>query len=150
MRIVITGAGGQLGRSLQTALTEDQVCPLSRTNGDVTDIQIIDRIAGWEPNVVIHAAAMTDVDGCERNPDAAFRVNGWGTRNVALACQQAGAAMVYISTDYVFDRTKGSPYTEWDVPNPISVYGVSKLAGECDVRQILDRFWIVRTAWVYR
>lgn len=149
-RIVITGAGGQLGRSLQETLAGEQVLALTHADGDVADPGIIDRIAGWQPDVVIHTASMTDVDGCERNPDAAFRVNGLGTRNVALACQQTGAAMVYISTDYVFDGTRGSPYTEWDTPNPISVYGASKLAGERYVEQLLDRFWIVRTAWVYR
>lgn len=151
MRIAITGANGQLGRSLQETLADEQVLALTRANGgDVADTRIIDRLAGWQPDVVIHAAAMTNVDGCERDPDTAFRVNGLGTRNVALACQQAGAAMVYISSDYVFDGTKGSPYTEWDTPNPISVYGASKLAGEDYVKQLLGRFWIVRTAWLYR
>lgn len=150
LRIVITGAGGQLGRSLQEVLLRDEVWPLSHADGDVTDVRIIDRITGWHPDVVIHTAAMTDVDGCERNPDTALRVNALGTRNVALACQQAGAAMVYISTDYVFDGTQDRPYMEWDMPHPISVYGASKLAGERYVEQLLNRFWIVRTAWVYR
>ncbi len=150
MRIVITGAGGQLGRSLQEVLAGQQVLPLIHADGDVSDPRIIARIAGWQPDVVIHAAAMTDVDGCERDPDAAFCVNGLGTRNVALACQQAGAAMVYISTDYVFDGTKGRPYDEWDLPNPINTYGASKLIGEDYVKQLLNRFWIVRTAWIYR
>ncbi len=150
MRIAITGADGQLGRSLQETLTEDQVWALTHQDGDVTHPDIIERIAGWEPDVVIQAAAMTDVDGCERNPDAAFRVNALGTRNVALACQHAGAAMLYVSTDYVFDGTKGEPYNEWDTPNPLSVYGASKLAGERYVEQLLDQFWIVRTAWVFR
>ncbi|MFQ5855587.1 MAG: dTDP-4-dehydrorhamnose reductase [Anaerolineae bacterium] len=150
MRIVITGAGGQLGRSLQEILTDEQILPLTHADGNVTRTQIIDQIASWQPNVVIHAASMTDVDGCERNPDAAFRANALGTRNVALACQRADAAMLYVSTDYVFDGTKDSPYTEWDTPNPINVYGASKLAGEDYVKQLLDRFWIVRTAWLYR
>lgn len=149
-RIVVTGAGGQVGRSLQKILSDQDVLPLGHADGDVTDPDIIDRIAGWQPDVVIHAAAMTDVDGCERNPDAAFRVNGLGTRNVAVACQQAGAAMVYVSTDYVFDGKSSRPYWEWDTPKPISVYGASKLAGERYVKQLLNRFWIVRTAWVYR
>jgi dTDP-4-dehydrorhamnose reductase len=150
MRIFITGRDGQLGRSLLDILTDDQVLAVDLDDGDVTDTNIIHQIAEWRPDVVIHGAAMTSVDGCERDPDAAFRVNGLGTRNVALACQQADAAMVYISTDYVFDGAKGSPYTEWDTPNPISIYGASKLAGESYVKQLLSRFWIVRTAWLYR
>lgn len=150
LRIFITGRDGQLGRSLLDILTDDQVLAVDIDDGDVTNPESIDQIAEWQPDVVIHAAALTNVDGCERDPDAAFRVNGLGTRNVALGCQQAGAAMLYISTDYVFDGAKGSPYTEWDDPNPISMYGASKLAGESYVKQLLNRFWIVRTAWVYR
>lgn len=149
-RIALTGANGQLGRSLRDVLHDRDVLALTRADGDVTNPDVIERIAGWRPDVVIHAAAMTDVDGCERDPDAAYRVNALGTRNVAVACQQVGAALVYVSTDYVFDGTKGAPYTEWDTPNPISVYGASKLAGEVYVKQLLNRLWIVRTAWVYR
>jgi dTDP-4-dehydrorhamnose reductase len=150
LRIVITGANGQIGRSLQEILTAHQVLALTHSEGDITDFLTIDKIAGWQPDVVIHTATMTNVDGCERNPDAAFRINALGTRNVALACQQADAALVYLSTDYVFDGAKGSPYAEWDTPNPINVYGASKLAGERYVEQLLNCFWIVRTAWVYR
>lgn len=150
MRVAITGADGQLGRSLQQILDAESMLPLTRATGDVTDTGTINTIADWQPDVVVHAAAMTDVDGCEQDPEAAFCVNGIGTRNVALACQRAGAAMLYVSTDYVFDGTKGAPYSEWDVANPISVYGASKLAGETYVQHLLNRFWIVRTAWVYR
>lgn len=149
MRIAITGADGQLGQSLQAILGAEPVLALTRATGDVTDPRTIEVIADWQPDTVVHAAAMTNVDGCERDPEAAFRVNGIGTRNVALACQQAGAAMLYVSTDYVFDGTKGAPYWEWDATNPISVYGASKLAGETYVHHLLNRFWIVRTAWVY-
>ncbi len=150
LRILITGANGQLGRSLQEVLTTDELLPLPHADADVTDPTVVERIASWRPDVVIHAAAMTDVDGCERNPDAAYRVNALGTRNVAVACQEANAAMVYISTDYVFDGTKGDAYWEFDAPNPLSAYGASKLAGEQIVQQLLNRFWIVRTAWLYR
>jgi dTDP-4-dehydrorhamnose reductase len=99
--------------------------------------------------VVIHAAAMTDVDGCERDPDAAYRINGLGTQNVALACQRCGAAMVCVSTNEVFDGTKGEPYREFDQPNPINAYGRSKLAGELITQALLNRFYVVRTAWLY-
>jgi len=99
--------------------------------------------------VVIHAAAMADVDGCERNPDLAFRVNTLGTQNVALACAHCGAALVHISTNDVFDGRLGRPYYEWDRPAPESVYGRSKAAAELYVRSLLNRFYIVRTAWLY-
>ncbi len=148
-RIVITGAHGQLGRSLCQLFDPQYTLALTHQDGDVTNPTVIDRIAGWRPTVVIHTAAMTHVDACEQDPDSAFRVNALGTRNIALACQRAGAAMVYISTDYVFDGTKDAPYTEWDTPNPINVYGASKLAGEHFVQHLLQQYWIVRTAWVF-
>lgn len=146
-RIAITGARGQLGTSLQRVLKE--VIPLNRPRYDVTEGGIVSSIANLAPEVVIHTAAMTNVNACELDPDAAYRVNALGTRNVALACQQCGAAMVYISTDYVFDGAKSEPYLEFDQPNPINIYGKSKLAGEHFVRHLLDRFYIVRTAWMY-
>jgi len=149
MRIVITGSKGQLGRSLQQALRSDELYLLDLPEHDVTEHDIIATVAEWSPDAVIHAAAMVDVDGCELNPDIAYRVNALGTQNVALACQRCGAAMVYISTDYVFDGTKGQPYLEFDQPNPISVYGRSKLAGEFYVQTLLDRFYIIRTAWLF-
>ena len=117
---------------------------------DVTDTERVLAIVGENrPDVVIHAAAYTDVDGCERDPDRAFRVNALGTWNVAAACRQSGAALVYISTDFVFDGEKGEPYTEYDVPRPIGCYGASKLAGETHVRALCPRHYIVRTAWLY-
>ncbi|HID86815.1 MAG TPA: dTDP-4-dehydrorhamnose reductase [Anaerolineae bacterium] len=149
MRIAITGAKGQLGTSLRNVLAGETLLLMDLPDHDITGVDVIPAIADFAPHVVIHAAAMTDVDGCELNPDAAFRVNALGTRNVALACQRCGAAMVYISTDYVFDGTKGEPYWEFDEPNPISIYGQSKLAGERTVQALLDRFYIVRTAWLY-
>jgi dTDP-4-dehydrorhamnose reductase len=98
---------------------------------------------------VIHTAALTDVDRCAREPLEAYRVNALGTQNVALACQRARAAMMYISTNEVFDGAKGSPYLELDPPHPINPYAASKLAGERYVEMLLDRFYIVRTAWLY-
>jgi dTDP-4-dehydrorhamnose reductase len=92
---------------------------------------------------------MTDVDGCERNPQAAYRVNTWGTQNVAVACNRLGAAMLHISTNDVFDGTLGRAYYEWDRPAPRSVYAESKAAAEFYVRTLLNRFYIVRTAWLY-
>jgi len=116
---------------------------------DITSEETISFLIRWAPALVIHAAAMTDVDGCERDPDAAFSVNGQGTRNVALACQRAGATLVCISTDYVFDGTKDEPYLESDEPHPINIYGESKLEGERHVQELLRHYYIVRTAWLY-
>jgi len=149
MRIAITGAKGQLGRSLQEAFEGHELLLMDLPEYDVTGVGIVSQIADWAPEAVIHAAAMTDVDGCEREPEAAYRVNALGTRNVALACQRCGAPMLYVSTDYVFDGTSEEPYLEYDEPNPESIYAKSKLAGEEFVRELLMQFYIVRTAWLY-
>jgi dTDP-4-dehydrorhamnose reductase len=149
MRIVITGAEGQLGSSLQRVLAAHELLPVDLPEHDVTDQEIIPTITTFQPQLVIHAAALTDVDGCERDPDSAFKVNAEGTRIVAEAGRLCDAALLYVSTDYVFDGTKGEPYLESDEPNPISVYGKSKLAGEAAVRDVLARHYIVRTAWLY-
>lgn len=149
MRVMVTGAGGQLGRALQQTLTQHELLALARAQLDVTDrAAVLDR-AEWQPDVIVHAAAMTDVDGCEHDPDRAYCVNALGTQNVALLAQRSGAVLCYVSTDYVYDGEKGTPYWEWDQPNPLSVYGASKLAGEWYVRNLLTRFYVVRTAWVF-
>jgi dTDP-4-dehydrorhamnose reductase len=149
MRIVITGAYGQLGKALQDVLERGDLLLVDLPEHDVTDPHITGTIAEFQPDLVIHAAAMTDVDGCERDPDGAFKVNAVGTGNVAEACRLCDAALLYVSTDYVFDGTKGQPYVESDEPNPICVYGRSKLAGERLVRDLVTRHYIVRTAWLY-
>lgn len=150
MKIAITGGKGQLGRELMRALGdkhETLVIDLPET--DITQPSEIETLASLAPDLIIHAAAMTDVDGCARDPNAAFRANALGTQNVALACQRAGAAMLYISTNEVFDGTKNSPYLELDEPRAINPYGASKLAGEHYVQMLLNRFYIVRTAWMF-
>jgi len=149
MRVVITGANGQLGRALQEALQEHELFLIDLPQHDVTDPRIVGTIAECSPDLVIHAAAMTDVDGCERDPDLAFRVNEVGTRNVAEVCRICDAGLLYVSTDYVFDGSKREPYLESDRPNPVCVYGKSKLAGEVVVRELLTRHYVVRTAWLY-
>jgi dTDP-4-dehydrorhamnose reductase len=149
MRLVITGALGQLGRSLQQALEGHTILLIDLPEHDVTEPKIVGTIEDFQPDLVIHAAAMTDVDGCEVNPDTAYKVNALGTQNVALACQRCDAPLLYVSTDYVFDGTKAEPYLEFNEPNPIGVYGRSKLAGELIVRDLLTRFYVVRTAWLY-
>ncbi|MCL4458492.1 MAG: dTDP-4-dehydrorhamnose reductase [Chloroflexi bacterium] len=150
MRIFITGSRGQLGVDLQKVLETQTLGLADLPDLDITDYEATLRaIEEFAPDVIIHAAALTNVDGCELDPDTAYRVNGLGTQSVALAAHQVGAAMVYISTDYVFDGKKGEPYLEFDEPNPINMYGKSKLAGERYVQMLLDRFYIVRTAWLY-
>ncbi len=150
MRIFITGNQGQLGRALNEALA-GEAC----TGCDLPEVDITDRaairaaISACAPDVVIHAAAWTDVDGCARDPERAYQVNALGTQNVALACAEVGAALVYISTNEVFDGTATEPYREWDAPHPINPYGRSKAAGEWLVSHLLTRFYIVRTAWLY-
>jgi dTDP-4-dehydrorhamnose reductase len=150
MRIAITGCKGQLGKALQEALAGHDLLCMDLPEHDICDGSAIRRTVGeFAPEVVVHCAAMTHVDGCERDPDAAYRINGLGTQNVALACQDVGAAMVYVSTNEVFDGRAAQPYLEWDSPNPIGAYGRSKLAGERFTQMLLTRFYIVRTAWLF-
>jgi dTDP-4-dehydrorhamnose reductase len=106
---------------------------------------VLQAVESLRPHVIVHAAAFTAVDDCERDPDRAFRINALGTRHVAEAARRVGAHLVYLSTDYVFDGTSPRPYVEWDHPNPRSVYGRSKLGGE---RECPDGTTIVRTSWV--
>ena len=151
MKVLVTGATGMLGRALGESLgPEHEVIALGRAGLDVTDPTATRAAFGRaRPDVVVHAGAWTDVDGCELAPDRAFRVNALGSRNVAVACHEAGAACCYISTDYVFDGDKPDPYTEFDQPNPISWYGASKLAGERYVQTLTPRHWIVRSSWLF-
>lgn len=152
MKILITGSKGQLGSELVDLLSKDnEVYGFDFEEMDITDkncvIEIISEIA---PDIVIHCAAFVDADGCETNIKDAFNVNTIGSGNVAIASKITKSTMVYISSDYVFDGEKNSPYLEYDIPNPISVYGISKYAGEQIVRHYLEKFFIVRTAWLYR
>ncbi len=150
MRIVITGSAGQLGQALQAELSNHDLFLIDLPDYDITDYRQVQQvIPAYRPDVVIHGAAMTNVDRCESEPDLAYRINALGTQNVALAAAQADSAMVYLSTDYVFDGTSDKPYLEWSQPNPQSVYGKSKLAGEYYVQTLLRRFYVVRTAWLY-
>ena len=140
-----------LGQDLSAYLcARNQVIPVGRQQMDVTDMgkasETIDR---EKPDLVIHAAAMTAVDECERQPALAFEVNAGGTRNVAQACREASIPLLFISTDYVFDGRKPTPYMEDDLPNPLNVYGRCKLEGEKHVSELVSRFWIVRTSWLF-
>lgn len=150
MRVLITGGRGQLGRDLQGSLNAHDVDAPSHGDLDVTDERACaDRIASFRPEVVVHCAALTDTTRCEREPDAAHAVNAAGARNVAAACREADASMVYIGTNEVFDGRKREPYVETDAPRPLNAYGASKLEGEQLVRQTLPQHYIIRTAWLY-
>jgi len=150
MRIFVTGYKGQLGQALQRTLAGETLAGCDLPELDIADRAAIGAaIGGFTPDVVIHAAAWTDVDGCARDPERAYRVNAIGTQNVALACARAGAALLYVSTNEVFDGSATQPYREWEPPQPINPYGRSKAAGEWFVRHLLTRFYIVRTAWLY-
>ncbi len=150
MRIAITGSNGQLGLALRRALGAHALMNIDLPAYDITDLDsILGAVRWFGPEIIIHTAAITDVDGCERDPELAYRVNVLGTRNMAVAAQQCSAPMVYISTDYVFDGAKDTPYWEWDTPNPLSVYARTKWLGEEQTRQLLERFYIVRVAWLY-
>lgn len=150
MRLFVTGCKGQLGRALTAALGDGELAGCDLPEVDITQPQAIAAaIAQFSPDVVIHAAAWTDVDGCARDPEKAFHSNALGTQNVALACDACGAAMLYVSTNEVFDGTTSEPYREWDALHPANPYGRSKAAGEWYVRHLLTRFYIARTAWLY-
>jgi dTDP-4-dehydrorhamnose reductase len=151
MRVLVTGAAGQLGADLVRTCTEagDDVTACTRAVLDLTDRDAVYQvILGVRPEVVIHAGAWTAVDACEAEPLRAFHVNALGTEWVADASRRAGAHLVAVSTDYVFDGTKAEPYHEWDRPNPQSAYGRSKWAGEHAVAVHAPGSCVVRTAWV--
>jgi len=158
-RVLVTGAGGQLGRYLVESLVRNGNQPrgIGAHAGpgidrvvDIGDPVAVDAaVNDFKPHLVIHAAAYTDVDGCERDPDRAMRVNGEGSANVANAAQAAGAWLLAVSTDFVFSGDGGAPYAEDAAPNPVSMYGTSKRAGEEAVFAADERFAVARTAWVY-
>lgn len=151
MKVLITGAGGQLGHDVGRACREagDEVIALDRSQLDVGSRDAVyQAVLSTRPTAVVHAGAWTAVDACEDDPDRAYRTNALGTRWVADASHRAGAYLCYVSTDYVFDGTKPTPYVEWDTPNPTSVYGRSKLGGEGEVRTHAPGAAVVRTSWV--
>lgn len=150
-RILITGHRGQLGSDLMSYFSDrGQVAGVDLPELDITNRAAVRNLVTLlRPSAVIHAAAYTDVDGCESNEGQAMAVNADGTENIAKACREVGAVMVYYSTDYVFDGRKPTPYVEEDTPDPKTAYGRSKLAGEERVRSIVDNHVIMRIAWVY-
>jgi dTDP-4-dehydrorhamnose reductase len=151
VRILVTGAGGQLGHDVVATAEAagDDVLALTHAGLDVTDrAAVLTAVTDWKPDAVFHCAAWTAVDACESDPNLAMAINGLAVRWVAEACDRAGAQLVHLSTDYVFDGTLDRPYHEYDRPNPLGVYGTSKLAGEREALVLGAAATIVRTSWV--
>ena len=149
MKVLITGAGGQLGQDLVAAFEGWEVVAADHARLDVADRdQALGAITSLCPDAVVHAAAWTAVDACEGDPDRAFRVNALGARHVADGCRRVGAHLCLISTDYVFDGASPAPYVEWDPIHPLSVYGRSKAAGEHEAVTLAPGATIVRTSWL--
>ena len=151
MRALVTGAGGQLGKAMLGCLSDWDVKGFTRAELDITDGRAVTAaVKEMHPDFVINCAAYTDVDGAERDVDAAMRVNGDAVKGLAAACREVGAALVHFSTDYVFDGTKQSAYTIFDDPDPLSVYGTSKLVGErLAILFASPKVFILRTSWLF-
>jgi dTDP-4-dehydrorhamnose reductase len=150
LRILVTGAGGQVGSEVAARLPHHEVVALDRSACDLADRHSVEQaVAAAAPAAVINCAAWTDVDGCEADPERAVLVNALGVRHLAAACARVGAHLVHVSTDYVFPGDKDGPYDEWDEPGPRSVYGRSKLGGEREVARHAGSWAIARTSWVF-
>ncbi len=152
MKTLVTGAKGMLGVDLCQTLQQEKhtILPTDIEEMDVrNEAKVFSVINDFKPDIVIHLAAMTDVDGCEKAPDATFLTNTIGTQNVALACQKLNIAMVYLCTGSVYDGTKHEPYIEYDTPNPLSIYAKSKYQGELAVLNLLHRYYIFYAGWMF-
>jgi dTDP-4-dehydrorhamnose reductase len=150
MKVLITGAGGQLGCALQATLTCHEIIALTRAELDVTRFNDVrEAIKAHRPDLVINAAAYTNVDGAEGDSEGAYKLNAVAPRNLAIATSDLNIPIIHASTDYVFDGLGEKPYHEYDLTNPLSVYGKSKLAGEQALASLNPRHYVVRTAWLY-
>ncbi|MBU4239936.1 MAG: dTDP-4-dehydrorhamnose reductase [Actinobacteria bacterium] len=150
MKILLTGSKGQLGTDFQLVSEGRHQVDGYDLDLDITDRGAVERrVADAAPDLVVNTAAFTNVDGAESDEIAAYRVNALGAQNLALGCQQAGIPLLHVSTDFVFNGDSGSPYTEFDRPDPRGVYGKSKYAGECYVAGLLNRYYICRTSWLF-
>jgi len=152
MKIAVIGANGQLGSDLTCAFTEngDEVSALTHADVEVTDIVLLSSVLRQlRPQIIVNTAAMHNVEKCEADPDRSFAVNGEGARNLALIAREIDSVLIHISTDYVFDGSKGAPYEESDRPFPLNVYGNTKLAGEYFVLSLHEKSFVVRTSALY-
>lgn len=157
-KILVTGCNGQLGRAIRTEyagketvfINTDVVAGEGVTALDIADVDAVMTLVRKErPAVIINCAAHTNVDGCEKEWDAAYRINALGPRNLSIAAAEVDAKMIHVSTDYVFEGNGTRPYTEFDAPNPVSAYGKTKLEGELFVKAFAKKYFIFRTAWLY-
>ncbi len=151
LSILVLGANGMLGNDLVKTLgLRHEVVGKDFNDFDITNKGITrEEILDILPQIVVNSAGFTNVDGCETEVEKAFLVNAEGTKNVALACEEGKIKLVHISTDYVFDGKKKNPYLEDDIPNPLNIYGKSKLKGEQYIKEIMEDFLVVRTEWLY-
>ena len=152
-KILITGSQGQLGKALNKFYADNQEVQLINTDVGELDITneeaVMEKVLSIHPDVIINCAAHTQVDKCEEEQDKAYLINAIGPKNLSEAANQVGAVIVHLSSDYVFDGAKNRPYVEGDKYNPQSIYGKTKLEGEEFVRKIAEKYYIVRTAWLY-
>ena len=152
MKIAVVGANGQLGSDVAAAFVAagDEVSSLSHTDIEVSDLQsVTNALRAVRPQVVVNTSAMHHVENCEREPEKAFAINAIGARNLASAARELDAVLMHVSTDYVFDGAKGSPYVEEDAPRPLNVYGITKVAGEHFVRATAPKHFVIRTSGLY-
>lgn len=150
MRIFITGSNGQLGTALQKQFTGSEIGVADLPNVDITDKEALETaVQQANPDLIIHCAAYTNVDGCAKDPALAYKINGLGTQNVALICQKHDIVMAHISTNEVFSGDDPNGYEEWMPLNPINPYGRSKAAAEHHVHTLLNQYYIIRPAWLF-
>lgn len=150
MRVLVTGAGGQVGSRVVEALSGHDVLAAAHADLDLSDRDQVEQVvAAFGPDAVVNTAAMTNVDDCERDPERAFAVNALGVRHLAVACARIAAHVVHVSTDYVFDGASDAPYDEWAAVAPLSEYGRSKLGGEQELAAHASSWATVRTSWVF-
>src|SRR5215467_6598855 len=152
MRIAIVGANGQLGNDVVDAFRQkgDEVYPLGHSDIEISNVDsVATKMKDLHPEVIVNTAAMHHVENCENDPPKAFQINGIGARNLAATAQDLDAILIHVSTDYVFDGEKRNPYDELDAPNPLNVYGNTKLSGEHFVRTIARKHFVLRTSAIY-
>jgi len=151
-KILITGGNGLVGKYLNRKITEKnyQVFSFGKEKLDITDREICFKIFNEiKPEIIVHLAALTDVDYCEKNPEKAYFINSYGTENISIMAEEYNSFLIYLSTDFIFDGEKKTPYTEEDIPNPVNIYGKSKLKGEEFVKKNCRKYLIIRTSRIF-
>lgn len=152
-KLIVTGCNGQLGRAINKIYAGSREYECINTDVqdlDITNVEaVLSYVDGIKPYAIINCAAHTNVNGCETDVENAYRINAIGPRNLSIAATRAGAKLMHVSTDYVFDGHANTPYTEFDIPDPKAVYGKTKLAGENFVKEFARNYFIIRTAWLY-